>query len=353
MTRTKAVRRLDRLRQASPVVRCAPGDRFVIFSDLHLGDGSARDGFIHNAGLFSSVLSGHYLPRQFKVVLNGDIEDLYRFSARSVLAHNAPLYQLLDLFHRRTALYKVLGNHDLDLHDHPPSLQRFPLHPALRLQFGEQEAFVLHGHQADVLTTHCHRFFSVLSRRVFSPLGIPNGSVAHSEMKKYRTEKRIYDFAKSRKLIAVIGHTHRPLFESLSRIDYLKFQIENLCRSYPGAPDGQKRALEKKAHTYQRELVHTLAKDRLNGSRSSLYDSGHLVPCVFNSGCATGKRGITAIEIANGRISLVFWFDSQRTTKYFNFNGYQPEPLHDTPYFRVPLKEDSLDYISTRIKLLA
>jgi len=347
------MRRLERLLSAAPVVACAPEDRYVIFSDLHLGDGSPRDNFTHNAGLFSSVLSSHYLPRHFKLVLNGDVEDLYRFSARSVIAHNEPLYQLFDLFRRRTALYKVLGNHDLDLQDHRASLQRFPLHPALRLQFGGQEAFVLHGHQADVLTTHCHQLFSFVSRRILSPLGFPNGSVAHDEMKKYRTEKRIYDFAKARKLLAVIGHTHRPLFESLSRIDYLKFQIENLCRSYPGAGDGQKRALEKKALAYQQELVRTLEKDHLNGSRSSLYDSGHLVPCVFNSGCATGKRGVTAIEIANGRISLVFWFDSQRSTKYFNFNGYQPEPLADTPFFRVPLKEDNLDYVFTRIKLLA
>lgn len=77
------------------------------------------------------------------------------------------------------------------------------------------------------------------------------------------------------------------------------------------------------------------------------------MPCVFNSGCATGKRGITALEIADGRVALVFWFDKARTTKYFNFNGYLPERLEDTSFFRVPLKEDNLDYIFSRIKLLA
>jgi len=108
-----------------------------------------------------------------------------------------------------------------------------------------------------------------------------------------------------------------------------------------------------KARTYQQELQHTLEKDARNGSRGSLYGSGRLVPCLFNSGCATGKRGVTAIEIADGRITLVFWFDPARTTKYFNFNGYRPQPALGTPFFRVPLKEDSLDYIHARIRLLA
>ena len=101
--------------------------------------------------------------------------------------------------------------------------------------------------------------------------------------------------------MAVIGHTHRPLFESLSRIDYLKFQIESLCRSYPAADAAGKAFLEEKIRAYQQDLQYTLTKDRKNGSRSSLYDSGRLVPCVFNSGCATGKRGITALEITGGQ----------------------------------------------------
>jgi len=36
-------------------------DRFVIFSDLHLGDGGRKDDFKHNAELFRYVLNYNYL----------------------------------------------------------------------------------------------------------------------------------------------------------------------------------------------------------------------------------------------------------------------------------------------------
>src|SRR5208283_4534615 len=115
MTNAHALRRLDRLLRESAVVPCARDDRFVIFSDLHLGDGSSRDEFVHNTTLFRIVLSEHYLQRRFKLVLNGDIEDLYKFPLRSVLEHSGDIYKLFDAFRRTTALYKIVGNHDADL----------------------------------------------------------------------------------------------------------------------------------------------------------------------------------------------------------------------------------------------
>lgn len=353
LTRTAAIRRLERAVAAAPMVHIGRNGRLVVFSDLHMGDGGPRDEFIPNARLFSTVLAGYYLKRGFQLVLNGDIEDLYRFSLVPIMESHEGLYRLFDEFHRGTALYKIAGNHDLELLNGETSFRRYQVLPALRLQIGEHSVLLLHGHQADVLTPHFGRLFGFLSRHIISPLGFRNQSVAHDEMKKYRTEKRIYDFAKSRGIMAVIGHTHRPLFESLSRIDCLKFQIEALCRSYPQAGADEQPGMVRKVRTYQQELQRTLEKDLRHGSRSSLYDSGRLVPCLFNSGCAIGKRGITALEIADGRVALVFWFDQARATKYFDSNGYRPEQLGETGYFRVPLKEDGLDYLFARIRLLA
>ena len=353
MTGARVSRRLDRLLRDSPLLHGTPKDRWVILSDLHIGDGSPRDEFRHNKDLVHRALEAHYLPRRFRLILNGDIEDLYKVPLRAITTANRDTFDLFAQFQRDAGLYKITGNHDLDLTLHNPALLRFPLLPGLRLRFGEQETFILHGHQADFLTHGCHRLVSLFMRHVATPLRIPNGGVAHDSGKRYRTEKLIYDFAKSRGLLAIIGHTHRPLFESLSRIDYLKFEIEKLCRAYPRADAAEREALGRKARLYQTELQQALDKGPSNGARAGLYDSGRLLPCVFNSGCATGKRGVTAIEIADGQISLVFWFDPDRTTKYFNFNGYRPEALLGTPYYRVPLKTDSLDYIHARIRLLA
>jgi len=84
-----------------------------------------------------------------------------------------------------------------------------------------------------------------------------------------------------------------------------------------------------------------------------IYDQGVVVPCLFNSGACIAKKGITALELEDGRISLVYWFDSNRTTKYFNYNGYVPEKVEGTSIYRVVLKSEDLDYIFSRIRLLS
>lgn len=39
------------------------------------------------------------------------------------------------------------------------------------------------------------------------------------------------------------------------------------------------------------------------------------IPCLFNSGCVIGKRGVTAPEIEEVNIRLVHWFDSRISKK--------------------------------------
>ena len=84
----------------------------------------------------------------------------------------------------------------------------------------------------------------------------------------------------------------------------------------------------------------------------NLYHEGPLLPCLFNSGSGIGRHGITAIEIAGGRIALVIWFDRRRSLQYAESAGYEPQRLGDSDYYRVVLKEEDLDYIFARIELL-
>jgi hypothetical protein len=97
------------------------------------------------------------------------------------------------------------------------------------------------------------------------------------------------------------------------------------------------------------------------------------VPCLFNSGCAVGKRGFTALEIEDERIALVHWFDRRRSDRHLrrapgptgvfgvsdvgleetpDRSPLPPEQLGDSDFFRLVLNRDSLDYIFTRIRLL-
>jgi predicted phosphodiesterase len=353
MIQTNVREKLERLFEDSPALSLTDRDRLVILSDLHVGDGGLEDEFAHNSNLCIATLRNHYLPNGFKLVLNGDVEELHKFPLKRILRAWRSLYGLLDEYRDTAGLFKIAGNHDFDSlsRKHPGS--RLQSLAALRIQTAGNELFVFHGHQASRLSAGANRVSRWALRWIAKPLSIRNYSVAYDNDKKYRIEQRVYDFARDRGIVAVIGHTHRPLFESLSRIDYLKFQIETLCRAFIGAGPGEQIALRAKIKTFQQELEHTLKKDKRNGSRSSVYHPEPLLPCLFNSGCAVGKRGITAIEIAGGRIALVHWFDRTRSDKYFTLNGFSPERLEATDYYRVVLKEDTLAYVFARITLLS
>lgn len=86
---------------------------------------------------------------------------------------------------------------------------------------------------------------------------------------------------------------------------------------------------------------------------TSLYREHLLVPSMFNSGCVLGKRGMTCLEIENGRLRLVYWYDATRKQKYIQYRTDAEAEIAGTPYRRTVIKEDSLEYIFSRIRLLA
>jgi hypothetical protein len=177
--------------------------------------------------------------------------------------------------------------------------------------------------------------------------------VTYESRKKYRTEHRVYAFSSSRKIVSIIGHTHRPLFESLSKIDTIRYRIEQLCRDYSAVSPRARAVIEAVIANYRRELARLWDRDREDGLRSSLYNAQICIPCLFNSGCAIGKRGVTAIEIADGAISLVHWFDRARGEPRLDGEERAAQRLDSTDYYRTVLKQDKLEYIFSRIRLLA
>jgi UDP-2,3-diacylglucosamine pyrophosphatase LpxH len=328
------------------------GDRVLILSDLHIGDGTSMDDFLPNAELVLSVLERHYLERGFTLLLNGDIEELCRFPLQRILRHWARLYSLFERFAEREGLLRILGNHDRSLRGHRLWQERTPLHDALKLDFNGNTIFALHGCAASLLHRR-HQWLSGLALRYLAnPLGIRNYGVRYDSKRRFRLERKVYQFARDRRIVTIMGHTHRPLFESMSKVDSLKLRIEAMCRRYPLAGPAEQALLQLRIRECRADLQHTLAKDKTHGVRDSLYDVEPVVPCLFNSGCAVGKRGITGIEIANGNIALVHWFDVGRSSKYLDLNGVAPQRLEATDYHRVVLKEDSLDYVFARTLLL-
>jgi len=368
---------LQSLYDSSTILPLSASDKLVVLSDLHLGDGSSRDDFLSNGDLLEQVLRRYYLSNDYALVLNGDIEELQRFPLEVILRRWERLYVLFRQFSDQRALYRIVGNHDEALWHGGAGILDQPFYASLRLSFGADTIFIFHGHQATIFFERFNDVSGFFLRHFANRLHIRNIPIHYESNKRYRTEHRVYGFSSARKIVSIIGHTHRPLFESLSKIDTLRFRIEQLCRDYPSVSPRARQDIEKVVQGYKLQLEHLWEKDRRDGMQSGLYNEQLSVPCLFNSGCAIGKRGLTAIEIADAQISLVHWFDRRRSQKHlsdgngvpapgkslkappsrragdFPMDGSRPKRLDDTDYYRTVLKTDRLEYVFSRIRLLA
>lgn len=347
---------LDRLHSTAAPILLDNASRIVIFSDLHLGDGGRNDEFMHNAGLFEALLKHHYLQNGFGLVLNGDIEELFKFSWSSIGSAWQGIYELFFRFGQEERLWKIYGNHDIGILEEPNYLLAPWLSESLLFRSPWGEILLFHGHQASMFLSESWSVFSrvlfYLLRYVAGPVGIRNYSVSHKSRKRFAIERAVYDFSNRFGIISIIGHTHRPLFESLSKVDHLNYRIEELCRSYPMAGIDGRLWIESEIGILKDELETCYRKGFKKSLRSGRY--GNItIPSIFNSGCAIGKRGITAIEIDRGTIRLVYWQQPASSRQSIPSEVVGAESNVPGGYKRVVLNEDRLDYVFSRIRLLS
>jgi len=353
MKKRMVYKALSKLLKNAPVLKISDKDKIVIFSDLHMGGGGYRDDFSINSEMFAYILKNYYLCNKFKLILNGDIEELFIYSLNRVLKSWPDIYKLFNEFKKKKRLYKIVGNHDYKLLFKKPGFFDIP-YQSLRLIYNNNTILVFHGHEADSFLRQYNWFVPLILHYIAYPLYIKNNEVSFRNSKKYKVEKKVYEFSTNKKIISIIGHTHRPLFESLSKIDALRFRIEQLCRIYPDSGRKEKIFIASLIKKFKHELIHYYDRKNIKeASRSSLYDLNLHVPCLFNSGCVIGKSGITAIEIEDGSIGLVHWFDKNRRKKYLKFDEPYPERLGKSSYYKVIFNQELLSYVFTRIKLLA
>lgn len=126
------------------------GDTFVI-SDLHSGDGSHRDTFNTRPGrkqeLFAFI--DYVKSCDGKLVVLGDLFELYQMNFGSVLEYNL---SLLDKLNELPGIY-MLGNHDADL-GVMTFASGFKLHPYFKKlrhasEHFEYDTLLIHGHAQD------------------------------------------------------------------------------------------------------------------------------------------------------------------------------------------------------------
>jgi len=325
----------------------ACGGRALIISDLHMGTGK-RDDLADNGELLINLLEEYYFPRGWCLVLNGDIEELQRHSLEKIMKRWKRLYAVFDLFAGQNRLYKLIGNHDDELLLNKN--YKYPLYGVIRIENGVIPVYVFHGHQSSYIYSRYNKFLKAGVRYVLKPFGIKNTAPGPSPYKRYHEEKAAYKLSLDMRCISIIGHTHRPLFESLGRFDYIKFEIERLCRDYPASSPEKRCLIETNVQALRRELGKLKDKERRDVLRHSLYGDEIPVPCLFNSGCTIGKKGLHAIELSCEDIALVYWYEEGRGRRFISRGGYEIEKLGNNR--RAVLNHDRLEYISARIHLI-
>ena len=325
------------------------GEKVLVISDFHMGCGRQDDLFF-NGEILQKALEDYYYRNNWYLVLNGDIEELAKFSYKDIRTQWPGLYQVFDLFAASGRLFKILGNHDeaLILEKNYP----YPLYSTLRIVTGQIPLYVYHGHQASRLYTDYNNLIRLSLKYLLKPVGIRNISSARSPHRRFHVERYAYNFSLKNNCISIIGHTHRTLFASLGRFVYIKYEIERLCRDYPSSGLEDRDRIAKEVGYLRLELGKLRRKERRDVLRQSLYGDELPVPYLFNCGSAIGKKGINAIEVDNEKIALVYWFSKGKGMKFISRGWYKVEQLEHTPFFRSVLNQDRLDCVKAKIELL-
>lgn len=276
-------RKLSHLWERSPVVDLQASDKMVIVSDLHMGDGGFNDDFKRTSGIFQSVFDRFYLDRGFKLLLNGDVEELLKFRFKKIMDRWSGIYSLFDEFQEGSGLFKLFGNHDWEFFFNSAHDKIEKQYQALRMRLLGGEMFFLHGHQASHWLERLHNANRLILRNLVNPLQIKNFALTLDNKPLTKKEIRMSDFSHSKGILSFMGHTHRPLF----------------------------------------------------GRNDS-------VPGLFNSGAAIGKRGITTLEIEGGFIRLVHWWGRDLVKRYLQKDWFDPISLKGTEFYRVVLDKISI-----------
>jgi predicted phosphodiesterase len=259
----------------------------------------------------------HYNEQNFHLISLGDCEELWENTVLQVMKHNHPSFEAEKKFVNRNAFTKIVGNHDLDWEIDPLApayLKKIYGVPMVVLQgimletvVGKKTLRILctHGHQGD-LQSDGNWFSKFFVTKIWGPfqafLRINPNTPAYDRQLKTEHNRVMYEWSSQQKdLILITGHTHQPVFESLTHFERLQWQHRKAL--YEHNPEWAQ-ALEDEM-SWRRTEDMQIAGDYLN-----------IRPVYFNSGCCCFADGdITGIEIADGFISLIKWEETDKATK--------------------------------------
>jgi UDP-2,3-diacylglucosamine pyrophosphatase LpxH len=292
--------------------------KYVLFSDMHLGDGGAADDFRSNEKGMMAALD-YYCANGYSAILLGDIEEFWQFDFLKIKKrYNHTIYHKFRAF-GDGRVHRIAGNHDSEwgapqdpIKNNPPRCEGAA--DAIRLTDaqGKPRILLTHGHQGDEESDKASwssKFFVRLYKIVEPVIKIDTHSSATKSQVTKGYERIFYRWAKENRIILICGHSHRAIFASKSYFERLD---EEIARLQLEIQDMEDRAL-RGALLKELEKVFRDKLDEENKNRDIIpvEDGREGLPCYFNAGCALYGDGLTAIEIDTAPeidlIRLVKW----------------------------------------------
>lgn len=284
-------------------------EKFIIFSDQHKGARDGADDFARSEKNYLAALD-HYNQQQFHYVNLGDSEELWENTFISVKKKNKATFEKEQLFLKRKAFTKIFGNHDLYWDNDPLAAlglkqiygQSIKVYEGIVLQTeikGKPLAIYLtHGHQGD-LQSDGNWLSKWFVSSVWGPLQgylrINPNTPANNDQLKTDHNRIMYEWSEKKdNLLLITGHTHQPVFKSLTQMERLYADLDRAKAA------GDVNAIN--------DLQHQIAKRHFKGDNVITFKDSKYKPCYFNTGCCCFDDGdITGIEIEDGMIRLIKW----------------------------------------------
>jgi predicted phosphodiesterase len=282
--------------------------KFIIFSDMHKGSRNGADDFLICEKSYLTALD-YYHQNGFHFIALGDSEELWENTLASVKKEQHSSFEKEKAFLPANAFIKIFGNHDLYWDNDP--LASFQLKEIYGVEVLVHEGVVLqtsintrriyifctHGHQGDAVSDG-NWFSKFFVSTIWAPLQAylkinPNTPAYDSHLKTVHNTLMYEWSAQQADLFLITGHTHQPVFESLTHIERLYRQLLFARRQ--------------KDQSMMATLQQEIGKRKFESNKIS-EDYLTLKPTYFNSGCCCNSDGdITGIEISEGVLRLIQW----------------------------------------------
>jgi predicted phosphodiesterase len=322
--------------------------------------------FDRNKGLYLKALE-YYYKSGYTLISLGDYEELHRYGIKELKKKYNDVYAIERKFLDENRYYRIFGNHDIDwkkqkrvkkhLHDVMPGLE---IVEALKFKWNGHYIFLAHGHQGNFIDDTMGKFGRIILRHIARPLGISSfTSPAKRYTKRRKVETEYYNWAKEKKVLFIVAHTHRPMFESLTKADRIRINIENMLRESVSisAPE-KKKKIEDEIVKKKEEFERAREEEGERAKGTGLGQFSLVTPCYSNDGSCLHENGITCVELRENKMSLFLLYDASleaninkhlRTTT----TDLLPSDPDAVRYKRQILEEEDLEYIFTRIRLLS